>query len=272
MSVARSFQETGYHVTQSEYYLDSDTGKAREIDLVARLEFPVEGEGKGICVTLVVECKVAPKPWVVFSSGQQVYPLSLFDALVSPAGEILLSNQEEFGDLSTRGIICGPNCVAYGATVALRAKNDEQDQAYRACTTVAKAAMSYHGKEPLWGHSNVTEWATLTLPVIIIDGSMFTARLDESGDLEVEAVDRSRLVLKNPELGNSAPAIIDVVTRRYLPQFAQSLKEEIQGIVKLCEENPDLLSERAIPAARWFSQMLSRCEEEDMPGGEGGKE
>lgn len=247
MWVARSFQEADYRVWQSEYYLDEDSKKMREIDVIARLEFPDQVEGKGICVTLVVECKVAPKPWVVFLGSQEGYPLSIFSALANRAGVNLLSNQKELTDLPSDGLICGPSYVAYAATVAFKDRENGQDQAYRACMTVGKAAKNYCRKEPL---SGAAEWATLTVPIIVVDGSLFAARLEDSGNLEVHAVDRARLALKNPDMG-APTAIIDVITRTHLPGFIESVREEFQGIMVACRARPELLNERFIPYRQW---------------------
>lgn len=62
--VARWFQDNGWHVVVSPYYMDQTQGKAREIDLVAEKLWPVNddfGHRKGeVVVRLFVECKFIP--------------------------------------------------------------------------------------------------------------------------------------------------------------------------------------------------------------------
>jgi hypothetical protein len=249
MWVAKVFRETGFEVSQGEYYSDEESGKTREVDLVASLEVPINGQGKGIYLTLVVECKVAPKPWVVFVGDQASRPLLFFDGVTNPAGGVLLNSRIEFPDLAAKGIINGPEHVAYGATIAFKeGKQDDQDQAYRACLTAAKAARYYSAKEPLADPSGIQDWATLTLPVIVIRGTMFAASLAATGDLELQPVERVRLALSNPELPIS---IIEVVAETHLEELVGTIKREIESIAEACASDPKILMRSPIPELRW---------------------
>jgi hypothetical protein len=67
MQVARTFREIGFEVSSSEYYLDPDEKKPREIDVIATLQKTISGVLFQIAYT--VECKLSKdKPWVCFCS------------------------------------------------------------------------------------------------------------------------------------------------------------------------------------------------------------
>jgi hypothetical protein len=60
-----SFARQVFEVVQSDTYVDKESGKSREIDLVCSHDEP-----GGIASTrIVVECKSGEKPWIVFSSS-----------------------------------------------------------------------------------------------------------------------------------------------------------------------------------------------------------
>lgn len=63
--VARWFQDEGWHITVSPYYMDQTQNKAREIDLIAEKAFPITGRfgdptANSITLRLFVECKYVP--------------------------------------------------------------------------------------------------------------------------------------------------------------------------------------------------------------------
>ena len=64
MQAASAFRAAGFEVRQSSYYSDSETGKGREIDVVAR-----DPDTLGVVdITFIVECKSTKKPWVILCS------------------------------------------------------------------------------------------------------------------------------------------------------------------------------------------------------------
>lgn len=71
MRVAQAFQQAGFEVSCSEYYLDPEKDKPREIDVIAGMS-DVFG-GVIFQVAFIIECKSSKeKPWICFcppSSG-----------------------------------------------------------------------------------------------------------------------------------------------------------------------------------------------------------
>jgi hypothetical protein len=68
MRVARAFQEVGFSVTSSEYYIDPDEKKPREIDVIASLQDVIDGVIFELVYT--IECKSSKaNPWICFCSA-----------------------------------------------------------------------------------------------------------------------------------------------------------------------------------------------------------
>jgi hypothetical protein len=63
MRVAAAFRKTGFDVRQSSLYADPESGKNREIDVIA-----ADPDYIGIVeIHFVVECKSSKKPWVLYN-------------------------------------------------------------------------------------------------------------------------------------------------------------------------------------------------------------
>ena len=64
MRVAAAFRKAGFEVRQSDVYMDHESGKTREIDVIA-----TDSDYLGVVVThFVIECKSSKKPWILLSS------------------------------------------------------------------------------------------------------------------------------------------------------------------------------------------------------------
>src|SRR5262249_51188140 len=67
LQTARRFQAAGFDVTHSSFYEDPETGKPREIDIIASKD--LVGGKWGIRVTFFVECKAGQKQsWVLIGT------------------------------------------------------------------------------------------------------------------------------------------------------------------------------------------------------------
>jgi hypothetical protein len=64
MRAAAAFRQVGFEVRQSSYYIDPETSKGREIDVLAS-----DPDILGVVqIHLVIECKSHKKPWVLLAS------------------------------------------------------------------------------------------------------------------------------------------------------------------------------------------------------------
>jgi len=68
MRVAKSLRDSQFEVRQSHYYKDSQTGKHREIDILA-----IRSDKIGLVeIAFLIECKTTNKPWVLFTSEDTI--------------------------------------------------------------------------------------------------------------------------------------------------------------------------------------------------------
>ena len=77
MKTAAAFRHAGFEVRQCSHYVDPDTGKSREIDVLAR-----DPDFLGIVdIQFAVECKASKKPWVLYVP--QRHSTAIIDCLLS---------------------------------------------------------------------------------------------------------------------------------------------------------------------------------------------
>ncbi len=66
MKVADIFRRNGFGVDQSSYFIDPETGKMREMDVIATA---IDKYTSNINISWVIECKSSKKyPWILFTS------------------------------------------------------------------------------------------------------------------------------------------------------------------------------------------------------------
>lgn len=213
MLIARSLQAAGFGVVQSEYYEDSESGKWREIDVIAYEHH--RGNTCRSLFSLVVECKSGKeKPWVLFTS-KDPYPegLSVSRRATTEAGRSVLHVLALNERIRQSTLFALPERPGYGLTVALR-ESGGQDIAYEALQSVGKAALGIVAR-----HSNVEAERILPFawPVIVISAPLFESYLETDGTLRTEPIDKGLLIWKNPLV--SRHTIVQIYTQeRFLAE------------------------------------------------------
>jgi hypothetical protein len=135
MRVARSFQQQGFSVIQSDYYKDPESGDMREIDVHTILDY--HGAEFPVHVGFVIECKLSKdKPWILFTGSTS--PPGVVTVEQRPAstlGEKLLSALAHERTVQQLAIFRVHERCAYGMTQAFTTANDVT---YSAAVSVAK--------------------------------------------------------------------------------------------------------------------------------------
>lgn len=216
MLIARSLQGAGFGVVQSEYYEDPESGKWREIDVIAYEHH--RGKTCRAIFSLVVECKSGKdKPWVLFTSTDP-YPeaLSVSRRATTEAGRSVLNVLALNERIRRSPLFALPPRPGYGLTVALR-DSGAQDVAYDALQSVGKAALGIVTR-----HSNVQTENILPFawPVIVIGAPLFESYLEADGTLRTEPIEKGLLIWKNPLV--SRHTIVEIYTQeRFLAEAAE---------------------------------------------------
>jgi len=237
MRVASVFRETGFLVSQSEYYVDPDSEESREIDVIAYDSKFIKS--KTVRITFVIECKASrDKPWVLFTSAARRIPSRsrVVQRAASKLGTRLLrhiSDSEEIQDLKIFQLPASP---AYGMTQAFTSGNDI---CYSAVMSVAKASLASISKADqvpkalsILGRFGTFE---IVFPVIVTEARLFEACLSESSTLEVSEVLQGALLWRNPILGKRF-TIVNVMNTTFLQEFCQNAKVAADAIFSRSDE------------------------------------
>ena len=226
MQVARTFRQKGFSVIQSDYFVDPESEKQREIDVVAFKEQRVDDTL--LRISFVVECKVSKnKPWVLFTSDEVFLSESRkvsqrFTSLLGALFLRSLVHSQVDEDVAKSLLFALPKRPAYGVTNAF---TEGKDVPYEACMSVAKAAKAKVWKTDQFMAQSKKRVVEIAFPVVVIDALLFEVFLEED-DIGLEKVDFGVLVWRNP-VSFLPHTIIHIVTKNYLGRFVQSANETV---------------------------------------------
>lgn len=135
MRVAAAFRAAGFEVRQASSYRDPETGKHREIDVLALTSDRIGN----LEITLAIECKSTKKPWVLLSSPDTLDAFNLLFAfcVTSPRSrKAMVDHLDRCSDLLPWWRKDG--LIGY----SLRQAHSDVDVGYAASMSAAKAATS----------------------------------------------------------------------------------------------------------------------------------
>jgi len=211
MRTASAFRAAGFDVRQSSHYVDPETGKSREVDVIA-LDPDVVGI---INISFIVECKSSNKPWVLLCSPDTLdgyNRIFAFSVVSDKARKALAGRMSQLLDripwLRKSGLI------GYSVRQAL----SDADIAYAAAVSAAKACdVLTHGVA-----SSYKPYA-FAFPVIVIGGPLIRCSLAENGDVQLEEVEEGEFLFA-AYLPKYFGTCIRVVTSARLTAFAVEAK------------------------------------------------
>jgi len=231
MRVASAFRSEGFSVSQSTYYADPESGNNREIDVVATRTDPIGF----LQVSVVIECKSSKdKPWILFTCQEQGNRFFNFGMLSEQARGKLVDKL--FADKN--GILSLPWFVksernGYGLTVAF---GSGDDPAYKAVLNALKAAIEVYREQadamPL----------RFVFPVVVVEGRLFEASLDDEGAMAVSEIDDGFLTTFRSISGHYCSSV-HVVTDRSIPALCVDTVELVNRLETLLKADLDLMLE-----------------------------
>jgi len=214
MLVAKKYREAGFQTTQSEYFVDPESGDNREIDVVA---FRQAAIGEIIVrISVCIECKVSNKhPWIIFTSEDTkiASPASIIQRPTTRLGYEFLNrishnkyaHNTPFFKLNKRN--------GHGLTEAF---TNGKDNAYSSCISVAKCARSLIEKAETASNQQ-GPICEITLPIVLLEGKLFECHQDNT-DIEVNEITHSTLIWRN-QASNAGHSIISVYTTKALTKL-----------------------------------------------------
>jgi len=224
MHVARLFEQAGFDVTQSTYYIDPETDTAREIDVLARA---------GICIEETfaflrysIECKrAADKPWILFTRENRIIDFEYADwYCANQTGWDYLIHaaiDEKIDALALN--YHRRERIGYGLTAAFTSGDDACYKAVQSAVRCAIASLKMT-EDRSFGRS-----VEIVIPVIILDGRLFESYLDSEGAVVVRDIGEGVFLWDGIVAGRTRIAV-HIVTKMALGQFvanSSAMKSEV---------------------------------------------
>jgi hypothetical protein len=245
MQVADFLSSLGFSVLQGRYYVDQNANKPREIDVTAQYRQWNGEKGTSLSVTLVIECKYTrDKPWVVLKSNDDqkcsIVGANTSRIAANEAGRVLFGNLEP-DNSKAESFSGGPKTTGYSVLAAFRG-GGAVDEAFAAPLAVAKACRALAVKSgetaALSKALGIVEYQ-VWIPVVVVDGPLFSASLIGSREVGVEPITWARLLLKNPDAGGEETSI-DIVTEDGLQQLSGELRAHFIATLRAVAESPEM--------------------------------
>ncbi len=270
MTVAKTFKDAGTFIDQSIYYLDPETDTPREIDVVAGWRDGEFADYFMFSVLFCIECKKSNVPWVVFASPDGHKPSAFHRGWIcSKIGQDVKDNLPPQATYQHR-FHHWERPWGTGMTTALRETNDSNNDApYKAMMGATKAAyaIAKEADSRKWNDDNERVlFGAMTLPVVVLDGTLFEAMLGESGDIEVKQVDESIVLFRYPFSPNEEEGIaIRVVTLPKLKDFAERAKD-VEDIITNCKDVQTAAYKKYHRPKRSLSELRDASKKREIRG------
>jgi len=241
MAAAAAFRRAGFDVQQSATYVDPQSQKGREIDVLAS-----DPDLIGfIDLSVVVECKSSSKPWVVLTSNDAIagYNCLRTRAVMSErVFDALISHKRTVKDLEVDQYLHPGGRGGYGLRQAFA---KDVDPGYGAAMSVVSACKGIISVTPAGG------WPTLmaSIPMIVIDAPLFECELQPDGSLKVVEVESSEFLF-SAHIPEKTASIVRVVHRSRLEAAAKWARSVVDALRKDLKPKED----------EFFASMSNRKE------------
>lgn len=252
--VANCFSGFKFRVHQGAYVRVSDEAP-REVDVLAAMEIRHPEYRRLTRAYTVVECKwTKSKPWVAFTArtGRMMESAVIAQSISSELGESAAWLNAGEARLQKLQLFSSPEMPAFGGRQAL---GGGSDVFYNALRSVAGAASALAKKYDRYrAPDEFPHMAVVAFPLIVIDGSLFSASYNPSSDkLLLEEVQQVRFHWRGDP---SSPLLttIDVVTRDGLPAFAELRAKDTQQLLAVLDQTSEQLDKC------WTSKSLKHLE------------
>ena len=200
MLVAQSFKQRGAIVRQSDYYIDHEEDKPREIDVLAKWYTAYEMNGLvELEIFYCIECKSQQKnPWIIFSPGtsKALYNLRL---PASKDGRHYLLNLLHV--VNAVGLFEVAKRAGYGITQAFKTGPDIPYQAVMSAVKAAIACISDSDRIAQDVEADLSQpyySPVVAIPIVVIDGQLFECYLGEENIPVVQEIEVGAIEWKYP--------------------------------------------------------------------------
>jgi hypothetical protein len=266
MRVAKIFKESGFNVSQFDYYQDFETNKLREIDVSASVNKKIEGIE--VKIALFIECKYLKKPWVVFTTPRSLSPYYYFVRILQNEfnlnewklqsnlqGRLLARLLFSLGRENIKKLSCFsiPQSAGYRISESFREDLSAKDNAFIATMQVCKSIEAHDfqdqsiyqktivGYEEQLYDSSVRNrglklYCSIAIPIIVVKGKLYECYLGSNDEVEVLETDSSVVLLSLKKfdeglLDKPNPSVIKILTEEAVEPYAKDTFKAINQIL-----------------------------------------
>lgn len=190
LRTAQAFLKTT-HLVQHSYHYVLREGGTREVDVVARYINGSSGPGSvEVRVIVVVECKSLKQPWVLYPADRR--KLDADDSLY----KLYLKRESKPNGhvIRAEGLHHSPIFQSQEHYYGIVDTNQQKDmtyaavnQAWSAVAGVARMITSQDANDAI---------VTIVVPVVVTNIPLFSVRLRENGEPEIEPIERALLITR----------------------------------------------------------------------------
>ena len=247
LKVGNIFLKAGWNVRHSDYYLDRDEEKGREIDICASKNITFKDSLEKeilICLNLVCEVKKSiKKPWVIFSTkksrSDNFFEFSLYfeNNMKNVLEEKITMKVDRNSSIGSFTRIGETYCEAF--INSTQKSGSDYSQIFKSLTSSAKASEYFLSMREQSYLSNILSPKSIDFfePIVIFDGLMCEAYLNEKNELELNEINHIPILFNriSPKYDRDN-YIIDVITIKELPNLLTSKEKWINTIMEKIQE------------------------------------
>lgn len=186
-------------------------------------------ENDNVRVFLAVECKAtAGKPWVLFAHREhrpfheKAMAAQRFSAPVrSPFWQHVVETPE----LRNLPLLQSNGVPGYALTKVSFGSSGNTDAAFAATMSAVKAAAGIRNSLAGGGGPSSPPYASIVLPVLVVDAPIFTCRLNADAKTELEEITAATLLWKYQLPGGPPTSIVSIFTEGALPTLANQARQ-----------------------------------------------
>ena len=255
--VASTFAASKFRVEQGAYVRAGDE-PPREIDVLASMHLLRGRKTRNLVrAYTVVECKwTKSKPWVAFTakSAGMMSSAVIAQSVASELGQAAIWLNAGHERLQNSELFASPSSPAFGGRQALGSASDVFYNSLRSVAGAANALVSSY--DNYRGPDNFPECAVIAFPMIVIEGSLFSASYDANDDqVKLEAVNHVRFHWRG-DPKSPLRTTIDVVTRGGLAEFVIQRADDTKMVLDALKTSADelrhcYLSHKVKPLTIW---------------------
>lgn len=229
-AVSRVLTAAGLKVDTHRFYQPRSGDAPREVDIVAR----TDRRGLGVTVRAVLECKVAPTPWVVLTRSDpvtesEVMSWSISTTVAREIAQYAVDAAIHWNRPSPAWF--GRTPSPHGAVVVglprRKGQLTDREGPHDALRQVVDASQGILGEAlPSSIDSEMgtiqREQPALVWPIVVIRGSLFQVIEDEAAGAVAAAVPWQRIIWGG---ATAKPIVVDLVSESHLPEYAPILRD-----------------------------------------------